>query len=296
VANTLLIHHAAHRGYDYPPNSLRGLRHCLESGAHIVEVDITPLAGGDFALLHGGRLEEATDGSGPVSAATADQVSRLRYAWQGAITGEQVGLLSQAVALVGACPALQELQLDLKLHALLADAVLQDLLRWIEPVKSQIRVTSVADWVLRRLRAMDADLSLGFDPLLYLDVDTGDEEDSPPFRVGIYGYRDDHPLAVHGWGSAADYLAVRAEALWAQTPANAAHYIRASLLARALDNGFDWIAFLHGHSAQVAAWTLNAERPDDVALARRLAAAGVDRITTNDAPRLAAILGSPADF
>jgi hypothetical protein len=41
----------------------------------------------------------------------------------------------------------------------------------------------------------------------------------------------------------------------------------------------------------VDAWTLDVGKAGHPALARRLAAAGVDRITTNDAPRLAAVLG-----
>jgi glycerophosphoryl diester phosphodiesterase len=49
-------------------------------------------------------------------------------------------------------------------------------------------------------------------------------------------------------------------------------------------------ADLHARDAQVDAWTLDAHRPEQVALARRLAAQGVDRITTNDAPALAQAL------
>jgi len=292
----LLVHHAASRGHDHPPGSLRGLRACLEAGARVVEVDATPLADGDFALLHEGKLERATDGVGDVFAVTADQVRRQRYTWQGVVTDEPVGLLSQAVALVRAYPHLQELQLDLKPHAPLTGAVLQDLLRQIEPVKGQIRVTSVADWALRRLRGLDRDISLGVDPLLYLDVETGEERHAPPFRVGAYGYRDDHPLSARVWGAPADYLSARAEALWVQAPAGAVWYIRASILDQILDHGFDWIAYLHARGAEVDAWTLDAGKPGHIERARRLAAAGIDRITTNDAPRLAAALGCDPVF
>jgi glycerophosphoryl diester phosphodiesterase len=52
----LLVHHAANRGYDYPLNSPAGLRHCLEAGARVVEVDVNPLRDSDFALLHDGLL------------------------------------------------------------------------------------------------------------------------------------------------------------------------------------------------------------------------------------------------
>jgi len=294
----LLIHHAANRGHGYPPNSLQSLRFCLQAGARAVEVDVTPLTGGDFALFHNGRLDTATDGRGPTFAATADQVRNVQYTCQDVATGEPIGLLSQAVSLARDYVHLQELQLDLKPHAPLTDAVLGDLLRIIEAVKERIRVTSVADWAVRRLHALDADLLLGFDPLLYLDVETGKNRNAmiPPFRVSAYGYRDDHPLGSQVWGPTADYLAARAESLAAQSPPGIIWYINAHLLARALDDGFDWIAYLHAQGAQVDAWTLDADPPVQVALARRLIDAGIDRITTNDAPRLARALDIKVEF
>ena len=321
MGHALLVHHAANRKHSYPPNSLRALRACLEAGAQIVEVDVTPLADGAFALLHDAQLEEGTDSHGQTVRCTADQICCLHYVWRGVVTDEPVGLLSQAVSLIGGFPPplrpssaaqapvlggasasskalLQELQLDLKPHAPLTDAVLSSLIRVVMPVKDRVRVSCVADWAVRRLRALDADLALGFDPLLYLDVETGEERDAatPPFRVGAYGYLDDHPLGSRRWGSAADYWAARAEALSAQVPPGVVWYIRAVLLARALDDGFDWIAALHARGSQVDAWTLDVDEPGHVSLARRLVAAGVDRITTNDAPRLAAALGGDAVF
>jgi hypothetical protein len=161
-----------------------------------------------------------------------------------------------------------------------------------------VRVTSVADWLLRRLHHLDPELPLGFDPMLYLDVgqpagsSAQEEREStlPPFRLGGYGYWDDHPLATRRWGATASYLAARAEALWVQVPCGVTWYIRAALLAQTLEEGFDWIAYLHERGAEVDAWTLDPGRPEHVALARRLVAAGVDRITTNDAPGWTGIL------
>jgi glycerophosphoryl diester phosphodiesterase len=237
MSTPVLIHHAANRGHAYAPNSLQALRHCLEAGARIVEVDITPLAGGDFALLHDTQLEKATDGSGYTFSTTADQVARMHYLRQGGITDERVALLSHAVELVQDSPNLQELQLDLKPHAPMTDAVLTTLLKSVEPVKRQVRVTSVADWALRQLHRLDSSLLLGSDPMLYLDVDDGTTQDetTPPYRLGAYGYRDDHALSSRVWGSSSDYLTARAE---------------------------------------------------------RLVAAGIDRITTNDAPRFAQTLAA----
>ena len=110
------------------------------------------------------------------------------------------------------------------------------------------------------------------------------KEPAPPLRTGAYGYLDEHPLALARWGAPGDYLAARAEALWTQAPV-AMWYIRGAMLARALDDGFDWIAWLHGQGAQVVAWTLDASHAHQLDLARTLARAGVDRITTNDAGR-----------
>ncbi len=295
--SALLVHHAANCGASYPPSSLPALQHCIAAGARVVEVDIIPLVDGDFALLHDARLEDATDGNGSVVACTAAQIRRLHHRRQDATTDIIVGLLSQVIPLIAGAPRLIELQLDLKADAALNSAVLEALLRLISPVEHKVRVTSAADWALRRLRALAPSLALGFDPMFYLDLTAEvPPPATPPFRVGAYGYRDDHPLAGERWGSPADYLALRAEALAAQAPAGSIWFIRASLLARALEQGFDWIAYLHAQGAQVDAWTLDAHQPGHLALARRLLAATVDRITTNDAPRLAAAVGSAAVY
>jgi len=300
----LLVHHASDGRHTCPPNSICGLQACLEAGARAIEMDISPLADGDFLLLHGPLLDKSTNSSGPVNERTADGIRDLRLTRQGIVTDEPVGLLNQALELVGQHPHPVELQLDLKPHAPLNDAILSRLVKSLQPVKDRVRVTSMADWALRRLHTLDPDLALGFDPLLYLDV--GPPANSPeyknrdparpPFRLGVFGYWDDHPLSSRRWAPTADYLAARAEALWAQVPPGAIWYIRAALLARTLDDGFDWFADLHDRGAEVDAWTIDPDRPEHVALARRLVDAGVDRITSNDAPSLAEALGERVAF
>ena len=292
MSDLLLIHHAAQRHHTHPSSSLSAIRDCLESGARVIEVDITPLANGAFALLHDSDLARVTDGSGPAPAATGTQVRCLHYRTGDTISCEPVGLLSQAVALVKGHHDLQELQLDLKPHAPLGTTVLQALIETIQPIFDRVRVTSMADWALRRLRTLAPGLQQGFDPLLYLRPPVGEEHDAtvPPFRIGAYGYADDHPLASRVWGAPRDYLEARAEALLNQAPQHCAWYVEAELLCRALEDGFDWIGFLHGQVSIVDAWTLDADSPAKLAAARQLAAAGVDRVTTNDAPALAAAL------
>jgi glycerophosphoryl diester phosphodiesterase len=297
-SDLLLIHHMANRDHNHPPGTLPALRACLESGARLIEIDISLLADNQFALLHGPLLEHETTGSGPIRAHTTEHVKELRHLYHGKVTGVTIGFLSEAVALLQQHPGPVELQLDLKPDVYSADDVLARLVTSLQPVKGRVRVTSPSDWALRRLRAFDSDLLLGFDPLLYLEADFGQKREPgiPPFRQGAYGYWDDHPLASRRWGSAAEYLAARAEALYAQVPPGMIWYIHAGLLGKALEDGFDWIAYLHAYDAQVDAWTLDAHRPEHVALARRLIAQGVDRITTNNALALAQVLGAGAKY
>jgi glycerophosphoryl diester phosphodiesterase len=292
----VLIHHSANRGRLYPPGSLPGLRNCLSHDAQIVEIDLSPTADGDFALLHGPLLERETTGSGPIQSMPAARVAELRHVWKGKPTDVPVSLLGQALELIEVHPHPVELQLDLKPYSPLDNKAMVRLVERLQPVRDRVRVTSGADWLVRYLKLLDSELPLGFDPLLYLDLSwKGDgERGAPPYREGAYGYLDDHPLASRRWGSTADYLAARAEALWNQAPPGAIWYISARLLARALDDGFDWIAELHRRGALVDAWTLDPDRPEHIALAQRLAGQGADRITTNDAPALAQALGCPA--
>lgn len=293
MPSVLLIHHAARRGdHGYPPNSLPALEHCLAAGAKIVEVDISPLRDVDFLLAHDSDLARFSTGRGSVAELAPRQVDDLRLVWNGEATPHAPALLSQVLTLLGQYDAPAELQLDLKPHVPLTVGVLTRLVDMLRPLRNRVRVTSEADWAIRRLHKLDSDLPLGFDPLLYLGV--GDEEEHEPgempARLGAFGYWDDHPLATVRWGAPASYLRERAEALWVQAPAGCVWYLDARLALRALDEGFDWIAAWHERGAQVDVWTLDPDRPEQVQMARRLVAAGVDRITTNDPVGLAETL------
>jgi glycerophosphoryl diester phosphodiesterase len=287
-----MVYHAARRGDRFPPNSIGGLRDCLVAGARFVELDISPLADGGFALLHDRFLEDETDGRGSVVAATSEAVRVLRRRWRGELTDERVATLSDAVALAAGASSLDELQLDLKAYTPVSDAALASLAHTVRPLGRRVKVSSTSDRDLRRLHEAAPELALGFDPLRHLDVDPGPGKPASRYlrRTGAYGYLDDHALAADHWGTACEYLAARAEVLWAQAPV-AMWCIRATLLARMLADGFDWIADLHRRGAQVTAWTLNPDRPHHLGLAAELIERSVDRIITDDAPRLVEALG-----
>lgn len=287
---TQLILHAANYDHQVPEGSLSGLEMSLKAQISRIEVDIIPMIDGDFALLHDPRLERLSDASGDVTEHTGDFVKGLKYKG----TEFYLGTLSQAIELLKKYPLDGFLQLDLKPYAPLTPTSLCNLVKWIRPMEQSIMVSSVADWAIRFLRKIAPDLSLGFDPLLYLDVVAEEprEEGIPPFRVSAYGYLDDHPLAVQRWGQLGEYFATRAEALLMQVPQGITWFLNAQLLDEVMLAGFDWINYLHAAGNTVDAWTLDLDRSE---LALRMKKSGVDFITTNQWPEMLAQLNQPSD-
>lgn len=278
---TELILHSANIDRRLPTGSLPALELSLKTGISHIEVDIIPLIDGDFALLHDPQLEHISNGSGSVTEQTAKDVQNLNYLK----TNKNLGTLSQAVTLLQDHPIDGFLQLDLKPYAPLTPSRLENLLLLIKPVQNKILVSCVADWVIRFLYKKAPDLLLGFDPLLYLDLAKSEprEEGVPPFRLGAFGYLDEHPLAAQRWGKLNEYFGARAEALLQQVPVGVTWFINAQLLDEALISGFNWIEYLHEQGSPVDAWTLDLDRAE---LARKLVTSGVDLITTNQLPEM----------
>lgn len=266
-----------------PPGSLSALEICLKSGAAIIEIDVLPLADGSFALLHDQNLAAGTNGEGKAPQMKRPDVEKLNYVVDSEITDEKVGFLEDAIDLLKKHPNTDCLQIDLKPFTPLTQPVLRHFLNLINPVQDRVQVTSVADWAVRSLAISAPHLSLGFDPLLYLDIvdDAPRPEDIPPFRIGAYGLLDDHPLSAFQWGPLRDYFAARAESLLVQAPKGCEWFIRADLLKMALDAGFDWINFLHQNGSTVDAWTIDVEQPGQIKLAQTLVQHGVDKLTTD---------------
>lgn len=287
---TQLVLHAANYDHHIPAGSLSGLEVSLQAGINWIEVDAIPLKDGDFALLHDPKLENISNLSGNVAEQTAEILQQLKYKG----SEHHLGTLSQAVALLQKYPIDGFLQLDLKPYAPLTPTSMSNLVKLIRPVEHAIMVSSVADWAIRLLRRIAPDLSLGFDPLLYLDLvgEEPREEGIPPFRVGAFGYLDDHPLAVQRWGKTGEYFAARAEALLQQVPPDITWFLNAQLLDEAMLAGFDWIKYLHETGNTIDAWTLDLDRCE---LAVRIKKSGVDFITTNQLPEMLACLESHRD-
>jgi glycerophosphoryl diester phosphodiesterase len=309
----LIVHHmAALDDMQVPQNSLEAIVACLDAGAAVVEVDVTALAAGDYLLVHDPLLESETSGRGPVAECTTEQARLLTFG--GPCPGCRVPLLSEAVRLIDAHAGATHLQLDFKNEEPFAsDEPLQRLIHLIEPLGSRVLVSTGADWQLRRLRRLAPWLSLGFDVMNHLDWEaaggtpqvsraavptTGSREPAGtlrdphdhPQRRGVHGYYDDHPLAVmRGWPTA-DYLADRCESLMDLVPSVGTFYIRHTLLAQSLSDGFNWADALHRRGIRLDAWTMDVTDPVARANAPRLLAAGVDLFTTNTPRALAQLL------
>ena len=287
-----LIHHAAHCTNNIPPGSLSALEGCLQKGSAVIEIDVIPLGDGSFALLHDQNLEVGTSGYGKATEMKRGQVKKLYYKVNDKVSQEKVGFLEDAIDLFKSYPNTQRLQLDLKPFTPLTRATLSDFLAILAPVKDRILVSSVVDWALRSLASCAPYLSLGFDPLIYIDI-TGEKprpEGIPPFRVGAYGLMDDHPLSAYQWGPLGDYFAARAGALLVQVPKGCTWHIRAVLLQQVLEAGFNWIEFLHQQGSTVNGWTIDASQPEHIDLAQFLVDHGIDSLTTDTPARLASYL------
>lgn len=63
--------------HDYLQNTARGAKRAGELYAHVVELDIAPTADGKIAVFHDRTLDCQTDGSGPVSDSTMEQLKAL---------------------------------------------------------------------------------------------------------------------------------------------------------------------------------------------------------------------------
>jgi glycerophosphoryl diester phosphodiesterase len=93
----------AHRGYSAvaPENTLAAFRAAIEAGAPAAECDVYCTRDGHVVLMHDGAVDRTTDGTGPLTEMTLEQVKALDAgSWKGeAYRGERVPTLAEALAL-----------------------------------------------------------------------------------------------------------------------------------------------------------------------------------------------------
>ena len=94
----------AHRGFSgrAPENTLVAIRRAIETGADMVEIDVTMTADGHVILLHDETLDRTTDGLGVPTEMTLDEIQRLDAgSWfSPEFAGERIPTLTKALEMV----------------------------------------------------------------------------------------------------------------------------------------------------------------------------------------------------
>jgi glycerophosphoryl diester phosphodiesterase len=126
---------------------------------------------------------------------------------------------------------------------------------------------------------------VSLNPHCYIDTEIDDDVRLPS---GAYGYRDAHPLARQRVSSTADYLRDRFGGIMRLVPGVLEAHLRVGMFERILDDGVaDVVDIFHSLGVKLDVWTLDADTPRWRERLSRIAAAGVDIVTTNTARELA---------
>ncbi len=92
-------HRAAHNGY--PENSLSAIRHAIELGVDIVEVDVRTTKDGISVLMHDSSVDRTTNGSGKVKDFTLEELKSLKLKLRdGMVTDEQIPTFEEALKVI----------------------------------------------------------------------------------------------------------------------------------------------------------------------------------------------------
>lgn len=101
--NNSAVRVAAHRGGAllWPENSLLAFRNALALGADLLELDVHLAADGGVAVVHDPTVDRTTDGTGAVSALSTAELRRLRLRGpDGAVTPERLPMLEDVLPVV----------------------------------------------------------------------------------------------------------------------------------------------------------------------------------------------------
>ena len=254
------------------PNSLLSVAACAASGAARVELDVTFTADGEPVISHerelrvGGRRVPADE----VDSKDVPAVPRL---W------EAVQLLRPTAAV---------LQVDLKLFRPIRAQEVERLAAVVAPLQPRVIVGSQAHWNLRPLAR--AGLTVGFDPTLHFRyVPPGAPKAwarGLPRKTGVWGFRDDSPLAQEFAASASSYFAARFEDILGLVPQVSELMVDYGTVLRLGELGFALGPALRDRGVALAAWTVRSyEGGTTLHLVHRLAELGVSTVIT-DVPLL----------
>ncbi len=274
---------------EHPGDSFAAIRECFARDVERIEIDVHSLDGPDYIVYHERRLEAETTGRGSVGRATPADVRAVRFLAQ---PDDRPPLLSEVVEMTRGGDT--EIQLDLKDWRPIPESRLKVLVDLVDTIRDRVIVSSGQDWNLRRLQRIEPPVPFGFDPGHYLDYALESAEVFLPRNMGAYGYRDDHPLALARTEEPAAYLRERMEILTAQTPGAREYFLDFQLALQMLDDRFNVAEWLHDRGIDANVWTLDYHGEESLRAFERLAAAGIDRVTTNTTVAWSAALETAA--
>lgn len=271
---------------DYIENSLPAIEECLREGVARAEIDLHPLRGGDFLVLHDETIDAATTGTGRTDALSPREAESVRLRGKDGVSSERPPFFSEVAARIQAAPSPTIVELDLGRIEPLPWPRIEELAALAQPIKDHVLFNG-CDWNMRRLVAVDERLPVAYDLYPHLDwLPHGDpDEDELGMPRGAYGYLDAHPLARRRYTTTPEYLIDRLGALVRLVPGAREIHLRLATFERMRDDGLEDVAgFFHRHGLLLDVWTLNADAPRWRERLADLLAAGVDTITS-DTPR-----------
>ncbi|MEJ1158445.1 glycerophosphodiester phosphodiesterase [Prosthecomicrobium sp. N25] len=258
--------HMLRRRKTEPAHQRDSLRAALEAGA-ACEVDVVLTRDGHALCLHDRTLDRETSGTGPVAAAARADIERLRQRGpDGRLLDSPPLFLDEVVAAVAAHgrPDGGLVQLDVKEPAFRLDAAARRAIGAVLGDLAPRFVAGGAEWeAIEDLAEAAPGLRKGFDPLAF--------------------YTRRLP-ADPAWFEALGTFTLRT------APDAAIFYLEARLVLAGLDAGVNLVDRVGRAGAEVDAWTVDADRPDLLAVLRRLIGAGCRQITTNDPLALAPLI------
>jgi len=282
----LKVHRAIWSG-TLPANSLAAIVECCAARVARAEIDVQPRRDGGFLVFHDDRLDRSTDVAGAVRDLGDAELARVRLRWGGETTAHGLCDLGDALAAIAAAPYPTVFELDLKELEPWPWPRVEAFVRLLEPVRDRVLLGTEADWNLRRILTVDPAIPVSLNPGAYLDWTADDERIDLP--RGAYGYLDRHPLASRRLGPVRDYLADRFGGIARLVPGTRELHLRLACFERMLDDGVaDAAEIIRGAGPAVDVWTLDAGPAGWEDRLRRVLDAGVDVVTTNSAPALAA--------
>jgi glycerophosphoryl diester phosphodiesterase len=92
-------HRAAHN--DHPENSISAIKHAIDLGVDIVELDVKTTEDGIPVLMHDGTVDRTTNGAGNVEDYTLSELKIFRLKRpDGTVTGETIPTLEEALRVI----------------------------------------------------------------------------------------------------------------------------------------------------------------------------------------------------